>query len=73
MARPRHSNKEIEAAVQFAESQGWRCHLARGHAWGRLFCPHGQVGGCIVSVYSTPRHAFAHAKYIKREIGKFPH
>jgi hypothetical protein len=38
MARSRHPNKDIEAAVQYAENQGWRC-IAAGH-WGRLlFAP----------------------------------
>ena len=39
MARPVHPDKDIEAAVIYAESMGWRCELSNGHAWGRLFCP----------------------------------
>ena len=73
MARPRHPNKEIEGAVQFAEGNGWRCDLASGHAWGRLYCPHSDRGGCIISVWSTPRNPFAHAQSIKREVRRCPH
>ena len=61
MTRPRHSKKEIEAALAHAEAQGWRIELASGHAWGRLYCPHNdsecRCGEfCIVSVWSTPKN-----------------
>ena len=36
MPRHRHSKKEIEEALTYAEAQGWRIDLASGHAWGRL-------------------------------------
>lgn len=32
--RPRHPNKHIEAAVQYAESLGWRFIKGHGHRWG---------------------------------------
>ena len=73
MARPSHPDKDIEDAVQFAEDHGWRYVHSRGHAWARLFCPRGARGGCIISVWSTPRHPFTHAQYIRREVGKCPH
>lgn len=73
MARRRHGNKEIEAALTYAEAYGWRIEMARGHAWGRLYCPWkdedcrcGEF--CIVSVWSTPRNAAAHAKQIRRVV-----
>jgi hypothetical protein len=53
MARPVHPDKDIEAAVSFAESKQWR-YVAPGnsaHAWGRLFCPGGRPGDCKLSVY----------------------
>lgn len=28
----RHPNKEIQAAIEFAESQGWAVTKSRGHA-----------------------------------------
>jgi hypothetical protein len=65
MARPRHPDKDIEAAVSYAESCGWVCTISkRGHAWGRLRCPYGQRGGCQFSVWSTP---------IRREVARCPH
>ena len=40
MSRPRHPNKAIESAVQYAESLGWVAEISNGHAWlkpgGRL-------------------------------------
>ena len=39
MSRDRHSKKEVEAALAYAESMGWRIEKATGHAWGRLYCP----------------------------------
>jgi len=54
MPRPIHPDKDIEAAVTFAESKGWRHVHCNGHAWGRLFCRLGQRGGCRISVWSTP-------------------
>jgi len=55
VARPVHPDKDIEAAVSFAEARGWRYVPSSGHAWGRLFCPGGQRGDCKISVWSTPR------------------
>ena len=73
MARPRHPKKAIEKAVQYAESLGWRVELSKGHAWGRLLCPHRGRDGCIVGVYSTPRSPDNHARHIQREIDLCPH
>lgn len=73
MARPRHPNKHIEAAIQFAESLGWRVELSGGHAWGRLFCPQRSREGCIISIWSTPRRPENHARHIRREVEACPH
>jgi hypothetical protein len=73
MARPRHPNKHIEKAVQYAEAMGWRVELSQGHAWGRLFCPHATPEGCIISVWSTPRNPENHARHIRREVDQCPH
>ncbi len=73
MARPRHPCKEIEAAVQYAESRGWTCTPAPGHAWGRLRCPRGQRDGCQLSVYSTPRNPQGHADLIRRRVDRCRH
>jgi len=73
MARPRHTNKHIEDAIKFALENDWRFEPSRGHAWGRLKCPHGQRHGCCVSVYSTPKRPEAHAKDIRRAVISCPH
>ena len=73
MARPRHPNKEIEAAVCYAVAQGWRWHKATAHAWGRLLCPHAARDGCKMSVNSTPKHPQGHADKIKKFVDRCPH
>jgi len=40
MARRKHPKKEIEDALQYSESHGWRIELGGGHAWGKLYCPY---------------------------------
>jgi hypothetical protein len=73
VARSRHPNKEIEAAVSYAEARGWRWVKAHGHAWGRLLCPEQSRDGCRVSVWSTPRVPEHHARAIRRVIEHCPH
>lgn len=73
MARFRHPNKHIERAVRYAESLGRRVVTSEGHAWGRLFCPHANRDGCIISVWSTPRNPENHARQIRREVDGCPH
>lgn len=72
MARSRHPNKEVEAAVADAEAKGWTVRPL-GH-WGRLFCPyHVPREGCQVGVYGTPKNPENHANQIKRAVGRCPH
>lgn len=73
MSRPRHPDKEIEKAVRYAESLGWRVEISRGHAWGRLFCPLATPDGCIINVYSTPRSGQNHARHIVKDVDHCPH
>nr|WP_128293216.1 hypothetical protein [Afifella aestuarii] len=73
MPRSRHPNKEIEAAVRFAETRGWRLEKRQGHCWGRLFCAFADREGCIVSVWSTPRKPQNHAEGIRRAVLRCPH
>ena len=73
MARKRHSDKEIEEAVAYAEGLGWRVIPISGHAWGRLYCAQADRDGCMISVWSTPRSAGNHARDIVRAIGRCPH
>jgi hypothetical protein len=34
MRRKRHSKKEVELALQYAENHGWRVESGGSHAWG---------------------------------------
>lgn len=75
MARKKHPNKEIEAAVCSAEEKGWKYRKvgSSAHAWGRLHCSFQNREGCALSIWSTPRNAENHAKQIVRYIKKCPH
>lgn len=71
MVRPRHPNKEVEAAVAYAESRGWRFR-SQGH-WGRMYCAHADRDGCQFGVNGTPRDGDAHARQIRRAVDRCPH
>lgn len=75
MSRKKHPNKEIEAAIQYAEKQGWRYKQSgdSAHAWGRLLCPLQNREGCSLSIWSTPRNTFNHAQQIYRRVNSCPH
>lgn len=73
MARPRHSKKEIEAAIQYAEDLGWTVNFGGSHAWGHLYCPLHTREGCIVPIWSTPRNAGDFAKLIRRRVNRCRH
>ena len=73
MARKKHAKPDIEEAVKYAESNGWRVKKSSGHAWGKMYCPYNdkecRCGEfCIMSVWSTPKNSGAHAKQIKRVV-----
>jgi len=70
--RPGHPNKEIEAAVAYAEEHGWRVNLRNGHAhpWARLLCPAGNRTGCQISVWGTPKNPTNHARHIMKLVDK---
>ncbi len=73
MARHSHSKSEIEAALKYAEQNGWRVDVGGSHAWGKIYCPYNDKecrGGisCISSIWSTPKNAGNHAKQIKRVV-----
>ena len=73
MPRSKHSRKEIEQALVYAEKNKWRIEVGGGHAWGKMYCPHNdqecRCGEfCITSIWSTPKNATNHAKQIKRVV-----
>ena len=73
--RQRHPNKEIEKAVVYAESYGWRFKKSgnSAHAWGKLLCVKDDREGCKMSIWSTPKNPEAHAKQIERKVRQCPH
>jgi len=75
MSRRRHPNKEIEAAVAYAESKGWRYVKAgkSAHVWCRLYCEFADREGCRVSVNSTPRSPHNHASKIVKAVDGCTH
>ena len=73
MARSRHSDKDIEAALIYAEQNDWVIKVGGGHAWGKMYCPAndkecrcGQF--CVTGIWSTPRNSGNHAKQIRRVV-----
>ena len=73
MPRPRHPNKEIEAALKYAEARDWRIQVGGAHAWGFILCPREARDGCLWSVYSTPRNPQNHANFLRKMIDQCPH
>jgi hypothetical protein len=71
--RPRHPDKDVEAAIQYALSRGWRVEKRKGHAWGRMFCPWADRNGCMISVYCTPKNAANHARQIRAGVDRCDH
>lgn len=72
MPRRTHPKQEIEDALRYAETQGWRVEVGGSHAWGKIYndkeCRCGEF--CIASIWSTPKNAGTHAKQIKRVVDK---
>lgn len=68
-----HPNKEIARALRHAEQNGWRIEPGRGHAWGKMYCPHNHSDCrcgefCIQSIWSTPRNPENHALLLRRVV-----
>lgn len=73
MARRSHSKPEIEAALKYAERNGWCVDVGGAHAWGKIYCPYNdkecRCGNfCISSIWSTPKSSGSHAKQIRRVV-----
>jgi len=75
MIRPKHPNKEIDEAIQYAIENGWRYKESgkSSHSWGRLLCPLHSPEGCSMSIWSTPRNTGNHAKQIMRKVDQCLH
>jgi len=77
MARSKHPNKDIEAALQYAEEQGWTIQKSTGsaHCWGQMLCSSNNRACrngiyCRQSVWSTPRNSVNHSRVLKRIVDK---
>lgn len=73
MSRKKHTNKEIEAALKYAEAFGWRIEIGGSHAWGKMYCPNNDIQCrcgefCISSIWSTPKSTYHHAKQIRKVV-----
>ena len=75
MADKKHSKKEVQEAIEYAESKGWSIESSggSGHAWGRMYCPYNdrecRCGEfCISSIWSTPKNPGNHARQIRRVV-----
>jgi hypothetical protein len=73
MSRRSHPKSEIEAALAYAEQNGWSVELGGSHAWGKIYCPYNDKECrcgifCITSIWSTPKNAGNHAKQIRRVV-----
>lgn len=71
--RKKHENKEIEAAIEYAEEAGWKFVAAgkSAHAFGKLRCPKNDPNCrngefCSNSIWSTPKNPHSHAQAIRR-------
>jgi len=73
MPRKPHPKKEVEAAIRYAESKGWRVEMGGSHAWGKMYCPYNnefcRCGEfCITSIWSTPKNPMNHGKQLRRVV-----
>jgi len=73
MTRKSHPKKEVEDALRYAESKGWRVEVGGGHAWGKMYCPYNRVlcrcgEFCITSIWSTPKNPANHGKQLRRVV-----
>ncbi|MGR3969295.1 ribulose bisphosphate carboxylase small subunit [Shewanella sp. 1180_01] len=65
-----HTNKEINAAIQYAIENGWKFNSSKGHPFGRLRCGSSDEEHKThqMSVWSTPKNPENHAKQIIRKV-----
>ncbi len=73
MVRATHPKKEVEAALRYAEANGWLVEVGGGHAWGRIYCPYNSTDCrcgkfCSTSVWGSPKSPGNHAKLIRRVV-----
>lgn len=73
MTRTKHPQKDVEAALAHAETQGWCIEIGGAHAWGKMYCPYNDEEcrcgiHCITSIWSTPKNPGNFAKALRRVV-----
>jgi hypothetical protein len=73
MPRAKHPNKEVEAAIQHAERNGWTVEVGGAHAWGKMYCPYNDAEcrcgmHCITSIWSTPKNPGNFSRQLRRVV-----
>ncbi len=71
MARKSHPNKDVEAAIQYAEANGWK--VKDGGHWGFLYCPYNddecRCGTrCKAGIWGTPKNPGNHARQLRQVV-----
>lgn len=71
MTRSKHPDKDVEASLAHAESNGWEVK-AGGH-WGFLYCPYNdrecRCGTrCKAGIWSTPKNGGNHARQLRQVV-----
>lgn len=71
MARKSHPNKDVEAAIQYAEASDWK--VKEGEHWGFLYCPYNddecRCGTrCMAGIWSTPENPGNHARQLRQVV-----
>jgi hypothetical protein len=70
VGRRRHPKKDVEKALQYAESNGWEViEVHRSHRWGYTVCGF----GCALSIPSTPRNPTMIAKRLQQTVDRCTH
>lgn len=71
--RDRHTKKDVEKALQYAEENGWDVvPVHHGHVWGRMTCPADEQP-CELRIYSTPKNPGNEAKRLRRFVDRCEH
>lgn len=71
MGRDRHPKKDIESALRYAESHGWKVQQKKSkksHTWGRVTSPD---GGISIRVDGTPKNPSDRAKDVRRAVDRY--
>ncbi|SDF33989.1 hypothetical protein SAMN04515659_0713 [Dyella sp. 333MFSha] len=74
MPRNTHSKRQVEDALRYAESNGWRVESQRSH-WGVMYCPAnnrlcacGEF--CMTSIAGAPQNPETHARKLRRIVDR---